>query len=92
MHEQGGVFCKTGNSGLIGKLQAGKKTLYGPKLRSGPGHGGAAHIGPLRPLARFVEEAGWKGGAGPRGCWANAGEGRCGGPGTLAARSTRAGG
>ena len=32
MHEHGGVFCKTGNSGLIGKSFRGEKTWIGPNL------------------------------------------------------------
>ena len=49
MHEHGGVFCKTGNSGLIGKSFNGEKTWIGPNLVGPKVHrrgGGAAHPGP----------------------------------------------
>ena len=54
------VFLQNSKLWIIAKIAGRKKTLYGPKLRSGPGHWGAAHIGPRGRSVDLAQGAGWR--------------------------------
>ena len=91
MHEHEGAICKTTFLWINAKIAAaGKKTLR-PETEIWPRARGSCLHRPLEAIGPGCGIGRLEGGAGPGGCRADAGEGRRGGPGTLAARSTRAG-